>query len=147
MSRPLNEWVTRAACKGKSRLFFEPDRPRARPTNRQAAAASVRTAKARALCESCPVRQECLDAALAEEAHLPSVLYKATIRGGLTAEERDDLVRGDGKRTARCRWCNRRFRHVPHPTGKRPPYCSDECKVEARREQKARSYARRRLSA
>lgn len=44
-------------------------------------------ATARPVCAACPVRQECLDAAMAEERGL-SVSFRAGIRGGLGPHER-----------------------------------------------------------
>jgi hypothetical protein len=46
---------------------------------------------ARAVCRSCPVRSECLDAALVEEAEL-GPLEAHGVRGGLTAPQRAGLV-------------------------------------------------------
>lgn len=46
------EWITRAACGGNTHLFFPPsaERPQAR---------SRREAKARKLCQECPVNEQC----------------------------------------------------------------------------------------
>ena len=49
------EWQTRASCRGTSLNLFFP-------------ATGVSTAAAKAVCASCEVRVECLDAALADEA-------------------------------------------------------------------------------
>lgn len=45
------------------------------------------TAAARALCDACPSRRSCLEAALIEEAGTPAS-YRAHLRGGLTPGER-----------------------------------------------------------
>lgn len=49
-----NDWASRAACRGLTTLFFPPsaERPQARER---------REALARAVCESCPVHDECRD--------------------------------------------------------------------------------------
>ncbi|MGO8825641.1 MAG: WhiB family transcriptional regulator [Acidimicrobiales bacterium] len=46
------EWQDRAACKGETEAFFSYD--------------EERVAHALAICENCPVRQECLQMALAD---------------------------------------------------------------------------------
>jgi len=50
LGRPA--WHQRALCRGETRSFFS--------------TAPGNLAKARALCEGCPVRQECLEAALGD---------------------------------------------------------------------------------
>ena len=50
--RVVPEWYKRAACKGETESFFSYD--------------EEREAHALAICEDCPVRQECLEAALAD---------------------------------------------------------------------------------
>lgn len=73
----LPEWQTRAACKGRVDLdFIEPK-------------SAAEDAECRALCAACPVRQQCLGAALASgEAW--------GLWGGLDAEERMRLAERDG---------------------------------------------------
>ena len=53
--------------------------------------------KAKAICTTCPARQACLDAAMAEEADIG---WRYGIRGGLSANERARLA---GKRVVRPR--------------------------------------------
>jgi len=68
-------WLERAACRGMDGpLFFGPD-GEARPD------LEIREAKAKAVCQRCPVRGLCLDFALRN-----SIRYG--IWGGLNAEER-----------------------------------------------------------
>ena len=67
------DWMDLAACKGlPNRVFFPLDR---------------RYGGARAVCATCPVRQECLDDALALGA-------KRGMFGGLTPSQRARLRRG-----------------------------------------------------
>jgi WhiB family redox-sensing transcriptional regulator len=75
------EWVERAACLGSDPdLFFN-------------GAASV-VARARALCSTCPVSEECLEAALPLEVdYPPSTARELGIRGGMTGLERWELNR------------------------------------------------------
>lgn len=78
-------WRDLAACRGMDTNLFYPRR-----------GDSVGVARARAVCASCPVRQECLDDALATES--PSDGGSATratvgVRGGLSARERIRLPR------------------------------------------------------
>lgn len=68
-------WQDRAACRGmNAQLFFGPDGERWQDRE-------IREAKAKAICASCPVREQRLDYAL-----LNSI--KHGIWGGLTNEER-----------------------------------------------------------
>ena len=73
-------WYHDAACQGVDvEAFFTPAR---------------RTRDSRyvfALCRACPVRQACLDAALDEEKNAAYGVYG--IRGGLTADERRQIIR------------------------------------------------------
>lgn len=48
----MSDWMTSAACKGQTGLFFAPARER--PPAR-----IVRQAKAQAICDVCPVRSDC----------------------------------------------------------------------------------------
>ena len=68
-------WQDRAACRGMDApLFFGPD-DETRPER------EIREAKAKAVCQRCPVRGQCLDFALRN-----SIRYG--IWGGLNVEER-----------------------------------------------------------
>jgi WhiB family redox-sensing transcriptional regulator len=71
----MMSWQDKAACQGLDvQLFFGAD-------EEQQPEREVREAKAKAVCESCPVRRECLDYALRN-----SVRYG--IWGGLNEKER-----------------------------------------------------------
>jgi WhiB family transcriptional regulator, redox-sensing transcriptional regulator len=70
--RVFTEWHKRAACKGETDLFFSYD--------------EEMVEQARAICENCPVRRECLETALAD-----SNLYG--VWGGFTKAERRRLRR------------------------------------------------------
>ena len=78
-------WRDLAACRGMDTNLFYPRR-----------GDSVGMARARAVCASCPVRQECLDDALATESPREGgSAERATVgvRGGLSARERIRLPR------------------------------------------------------
>lgn len=85
-----------------------------------------RLVEARAACRSCPVRKECLTAALEEERGLDATM-RVGIRGGLTATQRATLEnprprrksgqRGSGRPPAPCgtqaAWVRHRRRREP----------------------------------
>ena len=80
------DWQMQAACRGEdSAVFFHPEGERG-------AARVIRTNRAKAVCAECPVRQACLDHALA-------VREPYGIWGGLSEDERRALKR----RAARAR--------------------------------------------
>lgn len=86
------------------------------------------SAPAKSVCARCPVRQPCLEFALATE----DPDYQYGVFGGLTAKERRAL---HNKRT--CRTCGE-----PIPVdGTHRLYCSDGCFKEARRRQARRAAA------
>ncbi|GAA4983436.1 WhiB family transcriptional regulator [Yinghuangia aomiensis] len=84
---PRERWQNAAACRDTSggsayaEWFSEPDDVR-----ESDAAREMRERAAKSLCRSCPVRRDCLVAALEEH-------DEHTIRGGLTVEERRALRR------------------------------------------------------
>jgi WhiB family redox-sensing transcriptional regulator len=71
-------WTDEARCVGKTYLFFGPEdeRPRDR---------LVREAQAKSLCETCPVKSECLETAIARD--------ERGIWGGKTERERKRMTR------------------------------------------------------
>jgi WhiB family transcriptional regulator, redox-sensing transcriptional regulator len=72
---PGVNWQDRAACRGMDvLLFFGPDHERR--SERE-----IREAKAKAICQLCPVRTQCLDYALRNS-------IRPGIWGGLNEEER-----------------------------------------------------------
>ena len=73
-----------AACIGTDPETFAPD-----GWGRDYAA---QIADAKRICWTCPVRQSCLDAAMAEEDGTPGK-FRWTIRGGYTGPERARLAR------------------------------------------------------
>lgn len=74
------DWQLRAACRGlDSAVFFHPEGERG-PSR------AGREARAKRVCESCPVRRACLDHALV-------VQEPYGVWGGLSARERDALMR------------------------------------------------------
>ena len=74
-------WTAGAACVGSEHLMF--------PTDKD----EPGTAAAKALCDSCPVRQQCLNEALDNN-------ESAGIWGGLDPDERRSLKRRTARRTA-----------------------------------------------
>lgn len=75
LPRSADDWRQQARCRGlDTEIFYRPD-----GVTRSVRAARERTAKA--ICAICPVRQQCLDWALATQ-------EPAGIWGGLTPEER-----------------------------------------------------------
>jgi WhiB family transcriptional regulator, redox-sensing transcriptional regulator len=68
----FSEWRKWAACRGVPELFFSYD--------------EERVAHARAICDGCPVRQECLQTALADRR-----LYG--VWGGTTEAQREAIRR------------------------------------------------------
>jgi WhiB family redox-sensing transcriptional regulator len=71
LGRP--EWMKRAACRGEDPAVFFP-------------ALGVRTDRAKAICSTCAVRQECLEYALADP-------ESAGVWGGIAERERRRLRR------------------------------------------------------
>jgi len=67
--KTMGAWRDDAACKGKNGRFFYPER------------SQVNAAKGKAICNSCPVREECLDEAIANG-------ERFGIWGGMDQEER-----------------------------------------------------------
>lgn len=81
----MSDWRARAACAKRGQPDDEtwfPDLVVKRGRTRGAA-----IARARAICDQCPVQVDCLLFALA----MPSVLDRTGIYGGLTPDERADL--------------------------------------------------------
>ena len=79
MTRADSSWRQAAACRGKPTAWWFPD-----PGPAGAEALSA----ARAVCDACPVRADCLAEALATKEQMG-------IWGGLTASERRRITRGD----------------------------------------------------
>ena len=75
------DWQMRGACRGMdSALFFHPEGERGR-------ARADREARAKEVCDTCPVLDQCRRHALA--AHEPYGVW-----GGLSESERNDIIRG-----------------------------------------------------
>lgn len=78
MTRPDSSWEQDAACRTADPEAWFPITGTGAPAIR--------------ICRQCPVRQACLDAAMAEENGLP-VDHRHGIRGGLTRKQRYALAR------------------------------------------------------
>jgi WhiB family transcriptional regulator, redox-sensing transcriptional regulator len=75
------DWQMKGACRGMdSTYFFHPDGERG-------AARAGREARAKQVCETCPVLEPCRRHALAS--HEPYGVW-----GGLSESERDEIIRG-----------------------------------------------------
>lgn len=123
-------WHTDAACAGMDPDIFYPNDPQpiGRPTN---PAKPDGYAQARTVCGRCPVRDQCLSEAMADEAG-NGAKVRHGMRGGLTPTERYRLP------WRICRRCNARFAtHNP-----RNMTCSAECYELNRREAVERHQAK-----
>lgn len=82
------DWQPLASCRDQSAaVFFHPDGERG-------TARTIREAKAKAICETCPVLGQCREHALA-------VREAYGVWGGLTATERKALLRAEERRGVR----------------------------------------------
>lgn len=96
-------WRDDAACKGwPTNAFF--------PTRSTGGKAPHYGQDIRALCETCPVRRQCLDDALNGEAHLSHAVLG--YRGGKTPEQRLDILRQQGRRISERQAQSRSRRHL-----------------------------------
>lgn len=75
------EWILTAACRGVEPDTFFPGKLGLEHPEVQGAIA---------ICSTCPVRQQCLEYAMALEAH---TVFRHGIFGGLTPHQRNKLVR------------------------------------------------------
>ena len=74
------DWMLAAACRGHTDLFFAPDDNESRADRRR------RESRAKAVCQGCTVRIDCLEEALKQD-------ERFGIWGGLTERERRALRR------------------------------------------------------
>lgn len=115
------DWYRRAACRGMDPEMFFPNR-------------GSRAAEARAVCATCPVRAECLEAGRLEHYGVwGGTTFKERQAAGIGLPSNRLLVRG-------CWICGLPVEH-------RRRYCSDECRLKARRMSSSRSYRKRTLEA
>lgn len=90
------EWETRAACTGLTdwqQIFF--------PAGSHGSDGAPNSYdRARRICNGCPVTQDCLHAAMREEAHAQGRGGRIGMRGGRTPAERYELagVKAPGRR-------------------------------------------------
>ena len=81
----MTDYDMRAAiCKEMDPELWQPERSGSSPRGRR-----KESEQAIAICQTCPVRLACLDAAMVEEARES---WRWGIRGGLTARERGKLA-------------------------------------------------------
>lgn len=78
------DWQMRAACRGMDSTFFF------HPEGERGTARADRVERAKEVCRSCPVMDECRRHALAT--HEPYGVW-----GGLSESERDDLIRNSSR--------------------------------------------------
>lgn len=103
-------WYARAACRGMDpQVFFDCMSP-------------VSRARAKEICSACPVREACLEAAMAEEAALggtptQNFKFRVGIRGGLGATERWEMAYPEARR---------KRKSEPSRTRKRRPQPEEE---------------------
>ena len=74
------DWQMRAACRGLDSAFFF------HPAGERGPARAVREARAKQICQGCPVLEQCRRHALAVE-------EPYGVWGGLSESERDEIVR------------------------------------------------------
>lgn len=77
------EW-TKAACKGEDPELWFREYSTTLP-------GKFAASKAKAICEACPIREQCLESALIEERGLGH-LARRGIRGGMTGRQRQRLA-------------------------------------------------------
>ncbi len=111
------EWHDRAACKDYPNVAaFFPERGHARVAD-----------EARAICQSCPVKQPCLQFAL-------DWTISHGVWGGLTENEREPLRQQLATCMKRCVECMDPFEA---PRSSRLPHC-DTCRIRLRRARQVR---------
>lgn len=125
------DWRTRAACRDMDTELFFPVN-----TSRQAAEPAL------AVCRDCPVQQTCLSEELARGG------LQWGIRGGATEDERRAMLRqktGKPPAVNACGVCGTGLRGRPRRAGAfEPRYCSETCRTEAKRQQRAAQRRRKR---
>ncbi len=105
-------WRDRAACRGMNPNLFFVSYP------------GDRCVVARRKCAECPVRQECLEAALRE----PSDRLGGGIRGGMDADQRAKLRSRLAPELVECRECGETIQaREPGKGGTRRVFCSGAC--------------------
>ena len=121
-------WHQDAACRGLDPALFFPDK-------------GEDTAPAKAVCQGCDVREECLNEALAND-------ELSGIFGGMSGRQRARLIRSKPV-VVRCLQCGAEIVHARHTGVRAGVYvriCSDECRAQRHRDQQA-GYLRNRRSA
>jgi len=109
MSIKTTNWTDQAACKGKdSSIFF--------PASNDYATYRL----AMSICNSCPVKDTCLQENLSET---------DGIWGATSGNERERLRKQNRQRTKACQWCGASFM----PANFQKQMCSEECRNAARR--------------
>lgn len=110
-------WRTDAACRDADPAIFYPSPPKGRRPD--AAIPAVEYDAARAICNQCPVKDPCLDFAMAAENGQRYGMF-----GGLTERERASLP------WRLCAECGARFPARRNGKGGSvPKYCGDECRA------------------
>lgn len=122
----MSDWWKNAACKNKPTRWFYPER-------------GEQAARAKEVCASCQVHDECLKFALESGQEY----------GIWAGRSCDELQEQRKYRMVRCRQCVRRFRWEPEEPkfSAMPSYCSATCREAADRIRNQESHDRRRAMA
>lgn len=112
----MYDWHKDAACRGLDPNLFFPER-------------GTTAGPAKAVCKTCPVKAECLEAGWDEH---------FGVWGGMTRKDRQLVTKGYLSNRVPVRGCYL----CGLPTEKPHRYCSDECRAKARRESQRRYHAR-----
>ncbi len=111
----LDDWLEQAACRNKPVEWWFPDKEGSHHAY----------ARARLICNACPVSVECLNYAIDNR-----IMFG--MFGGRSAKERDEIrrVSGGGEHLLQCRHCGGWFMHTSIQT----KWCSRRCKDDAGKE-------------
>lgn len=122
-------WMSAAACEGMDQTLWFP--PKGWTAGREVGNREDGPyALAREVCDECPVRERCLEYAIAYEGRAGEN-ERGGMWGGKTPRERHEIAR---KRPWPCSHCNRL---VVFPKTSRSTYCSDRCRKLAQNEMRA----------
>ena len=104
------EWQDKGLCRNEDPEIFFVD-------------PGASAAEAKAICKRCPIQPECLAWAI-------KMRERYGVYGGLTAKERENLIRGTEKTIRQCVNCGTKFM----PVHRNQRNCSAKCRKERERE-------------